>query len=149
MLHSCAANTSVTIGVQQILTASTASAKAASPLFAKPSLWREILKSGGKRGLGNPGPQIQSADILGPPVSTTGILHEKWHWYSLDHINEVWKSSGTGTMFQAEPCKATSTLCSSGGNKPRERKCSVSSRRLSRNDSTYWGRGGTKQNLQV
>lgn len=64
MLCSCAGNTSMTTGVQQILTASTSCSRSTS-LFVKPSLWRQILREiSGKEGLEKSGPQIQSAGTL-------------------------------------------------------------------------------------
>lgn len=115
-----------------------------------------IVKSGRKSGLGNPGPQIQSADSLGPPVSTTGILQNYWHWHSPDHTNQVWKSSGVGIMFQAETCKVISMLCyetdRQGSKEANPWKQNVPPHLGGQPEVTvgigdrYWG---TKQNLQM
>lgn len=142
---SFAASTSGTIGVQQILTASKAS--------VKPGLWRWILRSGGKRSLGNPGPQIQSSDTLGPLVSMARGLQENWHRHSPDCTNEEWKSFVIGTVFQAEPCWVIYTLCSKTGNagfKKRKWTKGIPSHLGCWTEmSVYWRPGGTKQNLQM
>lgn len=80
------------------------------------SLWRRsistlchaeslIVKSGRKSGLGNPGPQIQSADSLGPPVSTTGILQNYWHWHSLTTPIKCGRALGLGSCSKQKLAK--------------------------------------------